>query len=508
MNKYIKHVGADAPVRPTSKARQNKGITLIALVITIIVMLILVAVTINMAVNGGLFDYAGKAVSETQNAIDVEQQLADGRIQIGGVWYDSIDDYLAGEPSKAVKITLSIAGEKATTVPVPTGFTYKEGTINTGYVIQDEAGNEFVWVPVDKDQKITLKITSEKDVTEVKLYDPYGDEILTLADDEIETTYSNTSINPTINGIYTAMVTTEDGTEIKKLTVKSLYAIDAWNDWYTTDEYAISQGYSSKQERYQEWADQDGYASIEAMFQDWGYSSIEEYELAWSAGMKKYKDGTDYSESVNTNGGFYIARYEAGTTIARTSVDSAETDAVSQKGAYPYNYVTFDQAQVLAKSMYSSTEFTVDLITGSGWDRTLGWIYETGSKNIKEIAGGSTSWGNYYNAKFDITTGEYSENYGSSYTVVSEKYTKADDSEILLTSGAATRNCANNIFDLAGNVWEWTNEAYCSTNPVQRGGSCLSCNSLDDGGAYSRLSGADPERYGYFIGFRTALYIK
>ena len=88
------YVGADASVRPTSKARQNKGITLIALIITIIVMLILVAVTITTAINGGLFEKAGKAVGDTKNSINAEQGLASGRIQIDGVWYDSMDDYL------------------------------------------------------------------------------------------------------------------------------------------------------------------------------------------------------------------------------------------------------------------------------------------------------------------------------------------------------------------------------------------------------------------------------
>lgn len=53
--------------------RQEKGITLIALVITIIVMLILVAVTITIAVNGGLFDYAGKAASETETKKEAEK---------------------------------------------------------------------------------------------------------------------------------------------------------------------------------------------------------------------------------------------------------------------------------------------------------------------------------------------------------------------------------------------------------------------------------------------------
>ena len=77
----------------------SKGITLIALVITIIVMLILVSVTISMAVNGGLFDYAGKAVGDTKNAMDAEQALANGGIEVDGVWYDSIDDYLANKPA-------------------------------------------------------------------------------------------------------------------------------------------------------------------------------------------------------------------------------------------------------------------------------------------------------------------------------------------------------------------------------------------------------------------------
>ena len=57
------------------KQEKNRGITLIALIITIIVMLILVAVTITMAINGGLFDYAKKAVSETKNAMEQEQEM-------------------------------------------------------------------------------------------------------------------------------------------------------------------------------------------------------------------------------------------------------------------------------------------------------------------------------------------------------------------------------------------------------------------------------------------------
>ena len=81
--KEIKSVGAGPVSAHTLKTRRNNGITLIALIITIIVMLILVAVTITVAVNGGLFSYAGRAGRETQNAIDKEQELSGGKIQVG-----------------------------------------------------------------------------------------------------------------------------------------------------------------------------------------------------------------------------------------------------------------------------------------------------------------------------------------------------------------------------------------------------------------------------------------
>ena len=81
------------------KSKKNNGITLIALVITIIVMLILVAVTISMAINGGLFEKTGKAVGETENAVNKEQQLSNGGITIDGKYYNSIDEYLGESTS-------------------------------------------------------------------------------------------------------------------------------------------------------------------------------------------------------------------------------------------------------------------------------------------------------------------------------------------------------------------------------------------------------------------------
>lgn len=85
------------------KSGKNRGITLIALVITIIVMLILVTVTISIVANGGLFDYAGNATKDTEIAMKSEQDWATLRdnmptddiiAKYTGGWYETEDGNL------------------------------------------------------------------------------------------------------------------------------------------------------------------------------------------------------------------------------------------------------------------------------------------------------------------------------------------------------------------------------------------------------------------------------
>ena len=88
--------------------KSNKGITLIALVITIIVMLILVVVTIRISTNGGLFDYAGKAARETNDAITDETDIANGKIKIGGITYNSIEEYINRSNLYGIKLKYKV----------------------------------------------------------------------------------------------------------------------------------------------------------------------------------------------------------------------------------------------------------------------------------------------------------------------------------------------------------------------------------------------------------------
>ena len=107
------------------KMKSNKGITLIALVITIIVMLILVVVTIRISTNGGLFDYAGKAARETIK--EQEQETLGIAYTVAKLGNETVD-------SKALQNALDTS---ATKILVTTNA---DGTLN---VLFTESNNNY-----------------------------------------------------------------------------------------------------------------------------------------------------------------------------------------------------------------------------------------------------------------------------------------------------------------------------------------------------------------------------
>ena len=78
----------------------QKGITLVALVITIIVMLILVGVSITVAMQGGLFDTARNAATGTNEAAAAENKLSEGKVVYkatdGNLYEGSLEDAANG----------------------------------------------------------------------------------------------------------------------------------------------------------------------------------------------------------------------------------------------------------------------------------------------------------------------------------------------------------------------------------------------------------------------------
>ncbi len=405
------------------KAKEFKGITLIALVITIIVLLILAGVTIAaLSGDNGILTRAKEAKEKTEQAQKEEENtLTNMENMLNNATNFSNINMKDTNPSRAM----------------PENVTILENDANKGIVIRDKNGNEWVWVEVPKTTVFTdLTIDTTKGLTE------------------------------------------QNYTDIKNklITYVSTYRYSWTDEWYegcglTSDEY------------------------------------IETYQ-------KMLK-------SVYIYGGFWIGRYEAGIedsiddmSKARTShtdiIIGTSAKAISQKDAIPYNYVYCGEAQALAKEMTPDSNYTSSLMFGIQWDLACKFLEVKGGLTTVDINSNSTKWGNYSNAKIEnITSGKYA-GYNSSlgaWTKILGSYTKRDlgnDYRALLSTGISDYTKKMNIYDFAGNEWEWTLEKTSNNNPcADRGGGYGDIGSDSPGS--SRSGNSTTHSYDN-IGFRGALY--
>ena len=444
-------------------ARRNysnqTGITLIALVVTIVVLLILAGVSLN-----AIFSDNGiiKRAKDAQNKMDQATQNDLDTIDGLSNWIDSKTNGNAGggdTPTVPVEPT-------ADTAPYypDTTFTKLEGTdLSNGLVIKDAEGNEYVWIEVPK-----------------SLYD--------------NTDYNSSGDQKTNKSIDYAKIEyclhkyTEDYRK------KSDGTLTSFTDEYPSDKVLAGTG-----------LDSDAYTELK---------------------QKMLK-------SVYENGGFWIGRYEAGIETNRTAKGDATIAPISKAGkveapVYPYTYVTCSQAQTLTSKLSTGKSYTSSLMFGVQWDLVLKHI------EVKEVAKGtalatiqsalrsdSSSWGNYYNASFEINRGKYAK-YGEESSTwnnyntalencvtyangISTKVSASSNSNsILLTTGASDACKKMNIYDLAGNVWEWTLEySNYSYGPcVIRAGSGIDSDSEP---TTYRMFDYTTNKYG-LLGFRVSLF--
>ena len=542
------------------KLNNNRAITLIALVVTIVVLLILAGVSISMLTGeDGIIRQAQEAKenskkSEIEEKVNLAAQAAlmdrlnqgieQGKFQeeldinfgsgVADLDYDestktytvTVEDYEVkvdneGQVSEAekssisIKLTLSYTEQIPTVggnvaeirdgnVPIPTGYTYKEGSRDTGLVIQDGSGNEFVWVPVNQNQKLTLDVTSKSNITGIKVVGPIGEETELISSGK---TFSQ-EIPMTKNGVYMVEVTDGTTTKTAEKRITSLYAqdteIDVIYGTHVTKNNA-SERYTTTQELLEAKSTAEKqYSTIDELLADASATSIgmfmisngifiDDQEEEFKKFVRKeieslYIDSNQNTESVNKYGGYYIARYEAGdatTDTARTGSTADTNTLVSKKGAFVYNCVDVETSKTLATGLSNgSTAVTTQLITAAGWDRTLNWIIETGEKTENEVIIDSRSWGNYNNSTGNAATNSGSGN--MNYTTGRSEYWKA-----------------NNIYDLAGNTYEWTQEISGSSSVIRGGG----FNSSGGDGPASVRDVNDPSNQDVNISFRAQLYI-
>ena len=196
---------------------------------------------------------------------------------------------------------------------------------------------------------------------------------------------------------------------------------------------------------------------------------------------------TDETADVVKYGGFYIGRYEAGIPNGDTSPSNKIGIPVSKKGAIVWTYIDYTNSKASAEKMISNEYVQTGLLTGTAWDTTCHWIEDS----LSSINGSAS-----------LTDSRYYGNYKDSLAPANK------NSGTKRKAGYSENWKTKNIYDLAGNVCEWTSETLSSISHfVFRGGSYNS----GSGGSghpvsYRDINGAS-STYDYF-GFRVRIYIK
>ena len=436
---------------------KEKGITLVALVVTIIVLLILAGVTITSLLgDNGIIKKAQEAVNKMKEAIQSEQAEMNALIE-------ELDDIIAGnggtgtgsggdtgggdtpttgpngKPLLSTITTLQTSGNVeaedsyGNIVTVPQGFKVVEGSsgeeisVPNGVVIEDSAGNQFVWIPVGT----VYKNEEQTDTSTIKLGrytfsesspgTPTLQQAAFAGDNESDPSQTYTDTVP-INSYYQELTTARDGvassgTNGLNATAKNLAA---------------------------------------------------------------------FVQSVSDNGGYYIARYEASYGSGTSTSDykplskpstAKSTSSMNYASGTLWNFITQLDAAKVARNMYLNNQdingntvgVESDLVNSYAWDTAIVYIQEMGNTD----------------------------------------YANKKDGNGTLKDTGKTGDVVCNIYDMAGNTEEWTTEY--STYTLSR----VAHPCVLRGGYYdysddytARRSNSIATNSSYYFSFRSTLYVK
>ncbi len=399
-----------------NRIKQKNGITLIALVITIIVLLILAGVSIAMLTGqNGILTQAQNAKTtnadknaeekiklavmaaraQSEGALDADKLVAEITNNYGGTATKTGTGFPVNATVDGKSFTIDGDGNVTSTgsgngptggtlgtvtgnedtnttvhdslenqVVVPAGFEVvnPNDNVEDGIVVRDKthtktAGSEFVWIPVGDVKtrdKGTIKI-------ELKRY-VFND-------------------NGTVNA---NLSKTEPEEKLKVSTSASEYYTEGLKNSVTTNTHA--------------------------------------------------KDIADFRAKAKRNHGYYIGRYEARTTIERKTKDDNLTQITTKPNDYVYNRVTQQQAATLSRGMYEGTPFESDLVNSYAWD--------TATLFLQTIDNRTTDKSQKYSIQTSLNTSL--ANKGTNNLTETSKQDKI---------------C--NVYDMASNCLEWSTET-CS----------------------------------------------
>ncbi len=460
---------------------KQKGITLIALVVTIVILIILAGVAINLTVGeNGIFNKAKFAKEKYTNEEYAEQEQLNEiyaylnedsklpentkdtdmgtQVKLPSEWYSTTAAYVSTEDGKTVTkevktaSVIAVATGSGETVPVPAGFYYVGGNKVTGVVISDKPADQNKYAGYKEDGK------TAKDVG----VDLEGNQFVW-----IPCTIEN----------------------YKKKDFGATYASAGWDDQTTGGE--------------------------EAQIRKYGGFYIARYEAGLGASGV---DNPMQAVTATTNSTYSWSWLSDVYTKEKLASTAKPTSKANEIPWYHANYFT---AVEMSKRMYAnSNSVTSDLVTGTMWDVMVQYIASSSEYTS------SGDWGNYNDSSINLDRGYYT-NVNSSGTTDGFKAVTSEQKSgtrasgynyVLLSTGASDKAKRKNVYDVAGNLWEWTTESSYIASYAKYSKTDFNVNTHQlRGGSFNHACGSSPAcfRSGNFaanthtsFGFRIALYIK